>query len=216
MSIDIQSYFTENKYVIIKQFLSTEMCQLLYNYCKLKAQREDYRSTFFKETYHPKWEGKFNDTQAPGAYAMYGDPLMDGLLELSKPLMESFTGLPLLHQYSYWRLYQKGNVLERHRDRESCEISTTLCLGYDISDVDQSVYPDYNWPMWVQSKDGSEVPVHMKPGDMIVYRGCEIDHWRDKFIGKNHAQVFMHYNNAAGSLANDTFDTRHILGIPKF
>jgi len=214
MSQEIQNYFKDNKYVVIKNFLSPEICTILYQYTLLKTQREDHRYTNYRETYFEKWEGTWEDPQAYGAYSLYGDPLMDGLLKLSTESLNTYTGLSLLPQYSYWRLYQKGDVLARHRDRDSCEISTTLCLGYNVSDVDQSVFPEYNWPMYVQSDDGEEHPIPLNPGDMIIYRGCEVDHWRDKFIGKNHAQVFMHYNDSSG-LFKQLYDNRPILGIPK-
>jgi hypothetical protein len=54
----------------------------------------------------------------------------------------------------------------------------------------------------------------MKPGDMIIYRGCEVDHWREAFKGLNHAQMFMHYNDADGPYKG-RYDGRPILGIPK-
>jgi len=214
MSQEIQNYFKENKYVVIKNFLEPQLVSTLYQYSKTKARREDYHYTYHRDTYRKKWDGVWDDYQAPGAYSLYGDPLMDSLMLLSVGALETYTGLQLLPQYTYWRLYQKNNILERHRDRESCEISTTICLGYDVSDVDQSVYPDYDWAMYVESNDGSEIPIHMKPGDMIIYRGCDVDHWRDKFLGKNHAQLFMHYNDATGAY-KQIYDTRPILGVPK-
>ena len=211
---EIQTSFKENNYVVIRNFLTPEICAVLWNYCKIKTQREDFRYTYHRNTYNKDWEGTWEDPQAYGSYSSYGDPLMDSILELSNQSMELYTGLKLLPQYSYWRFYQKGNVLERHRDRNSCEISTTVCLGYDVSDVDQTVYPDYDWPMFVQAPTGEEIPVHMKPGDMVIYKGCEVDHWRDKFIGKAHAQMFMHYNDADGPY-KQIYDNRACLGIPK-
>ena len=44
--------------------------------------------------------------------------------------MEKHTGLKLSETYSYARIYKKGDVLHRHKDRYSCEIST-LNLGGD-------------------------------------------------------------------------------------
>jgi hypothetical protein len=90
-----------------------------------------------------------------------------------------------------------------------------MCLGYNVANVDQSVYPEYNWPMFVESSEYEDgAPVHMNPGDMIIYRGCDIEHWREKFIGLNHAQVFMHYNDKNGPF-NNYLDGRPIVGIPK-
>jgi hypothetical protein len=53
----------------------------------------------------------------------------------------------------------------------------------------------------------------MKPGDMIIYRGCELKHWREPFWGKNHAQVFLHYNEKGGQYDIPN-DGRPILGMP--
>jgi hypothetical protein len=43
------------------------------------------------------------------------------------------------------------------------------------------------------SKKG--IKVDLKQGDMLVYSGCELEHWRNKFKGKECVQVFLHYNN---------------------
>ena len=45
------------------------------------------------------------------------------------PIMEKKTGLKLHPTYSYARIYKAGDImLKRHKDRFSCEISTTLNL----------------------------------------------------------------------------------------
>jgi hypothetical protein len=55
----------------------------------------------------------------------------------------------------------------------------------------------------------------MKPGDAIIYRGCDIDHWRQPFWGLNHAQVFLHYNELDGQY-NIRNDGRAVLGLSEF
>ena len=214
MSEEIQKFFKENDYVVINGFLDPNTAYMFNEYCKNTVRAIDIKSTFFKQEYNDKWDGQFGDYQIPGmTFSKYGDLLFDTLLDISTYSMQEYTGLQLIPNYTYWRFYQKGDVLERHRDRHSCEISATLCLGYDVSNVDANVYPDYDWPMYVQSKTGEELPVHMKPGDMIIYRGCVIDHWREKFPGKYHSQVFLHYNDANGE--NPTkYDGRPCLGVP--
>jgi hypothetical protein len=215
MNTEIQNYFKNNNYVIIKDFIKKDLLVVAYEYCKLKAKSIDFKSTYMKQSYDPNWDGKFNDIQSLGNYSCYADIFMETLLNLSTPLMQNFTGKELVPTYSYWRLYEKGSLLERHRDRESCEISTTLCLGFDVSNIDKNVYPDYKWPIYVQSNDNKEIPINLNPGDMLIYKGCELDHWREKFIGINHAQVFLHYNEKNGKF-NELYDGRPFLGLPKF
>lgn len=211
---EIQKYFNEKDYVVINNFIDPNLAYLLYRYVINQAKRADFMYMHAREDYRPDWDGDFGDGQINGSYNHYGDPMLDTLLELSLGAMEQYTGKQLVPTYSYYRLYQYQDVLDRHKDRESCEISTTLCLGYDVSNVDQTKYPDYNWPMWVQDKEGNELPVSMKPGDMIIYRGHDIDHWREEFLGLNHAQVFLHYNDANGPF-NIKYDGRPVLGVPK-
>lgn len=214
MKTEIQDFFEKNNYVVITNFLKQELLVVAYEYCKLKAKVINYKSTYLKPKYDNIWDGTFTDTQAPGVYSNYADFLMETILNLSTPLMEDFTNKKLIPTYSYWRLYETGNILERHRDRESCEISTTLCLGFDVSNVDKNIYSDYKWPIFIENKEKKVVPINLNPGDMLIYRGCELDHWREKFIGTNHAQVFLHYNEKEGKF-NNLYDGRPFLGLPK-
>jgi hypothetical protein len=119
--------------------------------------------------------------------------------------MEKHTGLKLTPTYSYARIYKKGDVLERHKDRFSCEISTTLNLGGD------------SWPIYLEpsGKKGLKgVKIDLKPGDMLIYSGCELEHWREAFKGKDCAQVFLHYNKVSKKAEKNMFDGRLHLGLP--
>jgi hypothetical protein len=50
---------------------------------------------------------------------------------------------------------------------------------------------------------------------MLVYRGCELEHWREEFHGDHCVQVFLHYNRKGTKLAKENFmDTRPHLGLP--
>ena len=77
--------------------------------------------------------------------------------------MELLTNLKLIPTYSYHRLYKHNDILKKHKDRKSCEISTTVCLGYDISNLENK---NYNWPMFVL-QNGKEIPLYLNAGDMI-------------------------------------------------
>ena len=205
-------FFEENRWVKIDNFIDENMCNLLYHHTQLEAARLNYFDENNIIADKNVW-GEFTDHQAPGDFSKYGDPIFDTLLSLSLAKMEELTGKQLVPTYTYHRLYTTGTELKRHSDRPSCEISTTLCLGYDVSNVDASIYPDWDWPMFIKEKNGDETPVHMKPGDMIIYRGCELQHWREPFWGKNHAQVFLHYNEKDGPY-NIPYDGRPLLGMP--
>ena len=134
---------------------------------------------------------------------LYYGALFDTLLNLTCEKMSNISGVDLIPTYSYHRLYTTNTELKRHVDRDACEISATLCLGYDSEE---------NWPMFVKKQNGEEIGLDLSPGSIIVYRGCDIEHWREPFKGKNHAQVFLHYNEKNGEF-NNIYDNRKVLGV---
>ena len=127
---------------------------------------------------------------------------METLLTKLIKKMEKATNLKLIPTYSFARIYKYGDILSKHKDRPSCEISTTLNLGGDF------------WPIYLKSNN-KQIKVDLLPGDMLVYKGCELEHWREKFTGENCGQVFLHYNNknTIGSMDN-VYDSRPHLGLP--
>ena len=170
------------------------------------------------ETLLGYYEGE--NEQIPNTYSCYSDIAMETLLLKCQPVMEKTTGLKLYPAYTYARIYKKGDELKRHKDRFSCEISTTMNLGGD----DWPIYlePDPTKGRVVKDKgyvsDNTKgIEVYLKPGDMLVYSGCELEHWREKFKGKECVQVFLHYNNRKTPGAKDNmFDKRPHLGLPSW
>ena len=202
--------FEKNKYTVIKEAISKDMATFIYNYFLMKKQVYDtcikhrYISPF--ESMLGYYEGK--DEQIPNTYSCYSDIVMETLLLKCQPVMEKATKLKLYPAYTYARIYKKGDELKRHKDRFSCEISTTMNLGGDDWDI-------YLEPSGKTNQKGNKVS--LKAGDMLVYRGCELEHWRKKFKGKVCGQVFLHYNNrnTKGSKEN-MFDKRIHLGLPSW
>ena len=197
--------FEKNKYLIIEKAISLELADFVYKYFlnKRKVARflfdEKYISQF------TEYFGVWNDAQVLDTYSHYSDIAMETLLQEIKPVMEKHTGLELQPSYSNARIKKKGDELKRHKDRFSCEISTTMNLGGD------------EWPIYLEpsgKKDMKGVKVNLKPGDMLVYYGCELEHWREKFTGNDCGQVFLHYNKSSKTSKENLYDKRPFLGLP--
>ena len=187
--------FKKKKYTIIRQAISKDLALFIANYFSMKKQVLD---TCAQARYFSPFEnilGQYEeaDGQIPHTYSHYADIAMETLMLKCQPQMEKATGLKLYPAYTYARIYKKGDELKRHKDRFSCEISTTMNLGGD------------DWPIYlspnenVGAPDGKKITaasnakgikVDLKPGDMLVYSGCELEHWREKFKGKECVQVF--------------------------
>ena len=202
--------FKQKKYTIIKQAISKDLASFVANYFMMQKQVYDtcrnarYISPFENIIGH--YEGR--DEQIPDTYSQYSNIAMETLMLKCQPEMEKVTGLKLYPAYTYARIYKKGDELKRHKDRFSCEISTTMNLGGDD-------WPIYLEPSGETGKKG--IKVDLKPGDMLVYSGCELEHWRNKFRGKECIQAFLHYNNRKTPGAKDNmFDKRPHLGLPSW
>ena len=214
--------FKTKKYQVIKGALSKELANFIFNYMMLQRDAVDFMVKNQKVNPYNPFIGRRDDEQIPGAYSKYGDWVMETLLQYMRPIMKQRTGMELVPTYSYTRLYEKGNILHRHKDRPSCEISTTLHLGGD------------EWPIYMDPtgadnilsgretttviKPGAPkgVRVDLKVGDMLIYSGCDLEHWREPFEGTVCSQVFLHYNHANGPFAKtNLFDKRPLLGVSK-
>ena len=186
-----------NKYQVIKNAINHELANFIFNYFLLKR---DAVSFMYKNNiiYDNGMLGTWTDDQIPNTYSHYADPVMETLLVKVLPKMQKETGLNLIPTYSYARAYKKGDELKKHKDRPSCEISTTINLGGDP------------WPIFIEG-----TKVLLEVGDMLVYSGCELEHWREPFDGNICGQVFLHYNHVNGPFADkNKFDGRAMLGLP--
>ena len=211
--------FQYKKYQVIKNAISYELANFIFNYFLLKrdAVKFLYENNI---TYDTGLLGTWSDKQIPNTYSCYADPVMETLMMKVLPKMQQETGLQLIPTYSYARLYKKGDILKRHKDRPSCEISTTLNLGGDPWSIfidgtgADTVINEYKNIHKPNAPKGTKVLLEV--GDMLVYSGCELEHWREPFEGNLCVQTFLHYNNADGKFAyNNKFDKRPMLGIPK-
>ena len=200
--------FKKNKYKVLRGAISKELASFVYSY--FLKRRQVAKFLFEKRYISPFTEyfGIWNDPQVPNTYAHYGDTLMETLLEALKSKMEKETGYKLNETYSFARIYKTGDVLHRHKDRYSCEVSTTLHLGGD------------SWPLYLDptGKEGQAgIKVELEQGDMLLYSGCDLEHWREEFKGKDCGQVFLHYNDAKNkNTKTNKFDGRPFLGLPAF
>ena len=193
-------------YKVIKRAISRELAEFCYNYfCNKRNVARLFFDSRYISQFNYNW-GQWNDEQIPDTYSHYGDLVMETLLQKVKYRVEIETKLKLNETYSYARIYKKGDELKRHKDRYSCEVSATMNLGGD------------KWPIFLEpsGEEGEKgTSILLDQGDMLIYKGCDLEHWREPFEGENCAQVFLHYNDASKKDAEENkFDKRPFLGLP--
>lgn len=162
--------FVEDGFTVARQFLPN--IKGLYEY-----------------TMNNKKNGMLDDSQVPDTPSFYNDEKMNVIHNDMLSKVEDITKLKLFKTYNYYRTYKKGDILRIHKDRPACEISVTVNLGFEGK----------NWPLWIMNYNEEAFEVLLEPGDGVVYRGCELNHWRgvNKYA-KNYSQVFLHYVDQNG------------------
>jgi len=182
------SQFTFEKYTNLKGLLDSSHCGRLTAYLKQLVVEN----------------ATIKDTQCPLSEAIYGAHLFEKLLVELKSKFESVTGKTLLPTYSYARLYKKGERLAPHIDREACEISATITLGFEGEP----------WAIYMSDAEGENTnKVDMDVGDAVLYQGMVKHHWREEFKGEWQAQVFLHYVDANGPHKDWVYDKRPNLNL---
>ena len=94
-------------YKVVKEAISFELANFLFNYFLLKREAVDYMYSN-NWTYDNGVFGTWKDQHVPNTYSIYGDPVFDTLLMKMLPVMNRETGLDVIPTYSYARIYKKG------------------------------------------------------------------------------------------------------------
>lgn len=181
--------FKEKGYCVVKNAISEELRDFVTQYA-LFDEMQNFTGV--------------GDDQVSNSHHKYADPASETVLLHLHKIMEENTGLKLFPTYSYYRVYRPGSELKVHKDRPSCEISSTLCFNYSYDDS------KYQWPIYMEGNK-----VNLYPGDMVIYRGCDLEHWREVFdIDEDawHVQGFYHYVDQNGPYVDWKYDKRGSIG----
>jgi len=163
-------------------------------------------AAYFKNIVHRGLCFGEDDGNVSCAHKMYADPLTEILLENMRSQVEKIVGKSLYPTYSFFRVYVKGNSLQKHVDRPSCEYSVTVNVANEGG----------LWPIYMQADKGPVVSFALSPGEAVVYKGCEISHWREeKESNTATGQFMLHYVAQDGDFTDYKFDRRPNLGFPK-
>lgn len=193
--------FKENGFVIIRCAVKEQTLDLLRTEFKMMEDCSYYERRI------PKEDTKaFEDKDVPCSFPWYSAFCFESLMVILQSVVENATAKELFPCYSYARIMRAGASMVKHKDRPSCEYSATICISED----EENPYPIY-----MEDYSGRVHKVFLKPGDMIVYNGTELNHWRKEYKGKEQIQCFIHYVDANGPYKDHKFDKRPMLGFAK-
>ena len=192
--IEREDIMTKYGLYIYPNAVSHETCELLSRTIKQE-------SLMYK--YFTNSNQKNDELVVDNSFSMYGPMCLEALTEMLLPKMEKVTGKKLAPTYSYTRIYYNGASMDKHTDRPSCEYSATLTLSIT----------EKPWLIWVKDLTGDERPVNLLVGDMCVYKGQTVPHWRDRYEGEEQIQAFLHYVDVNGPNAKFKYDGRPMMGM---
>ena len=144
----------------------------------------------------------FGDSQVTNSFAYYSALCFEALSLQLQPLMEQITGKKLYPTYTYARIYYNGATMAIHKDRPSCQFSSTVNISID----------EDPWEIWFETLNGEHKAVKLWPGDLIDYKGDTLNHWRDAYQGQRQTQAFLHYVDKNGNYRDYKWDHRPYLG----
>ena len=184
---NIPERLTQYGYALVPSLIPMQTAEFLHLYARTSAAKQP----------------SFGDSLVPGTPSFHGDHAMELLLRSLLPKMEELTGKRLYPTYAYYRVYKTGDILRRHRDREACEYSLTVCLGYEGAST---------WPIFIEGPKG-QFAAKLTPSDALLYKGIDCAHWREAYDGTTASQVFLHYVDQNGPYKEWRYDKRPDLGI---
>ena len=193
IDIDQTGQFEDAGYCIVRNSLSPELCTFLSQYAQFRYQT---RPNVLNSS----------DPLA-GIHREYGNSVMELLLMNLQSSVEKCTGMKLWPTLSFYYTYTKGNLLRKHKDRDCCEVVACLCLGMD----EQYAKEQKSWAIYVQN-DSVETAVHLNPGDMVIFKGNQMDHWREQFQGEWFVSAIFAYVAKDGEYAHLKYDQRKKIG----
>ena len=132
--------------------------------------------------------GPKGDSQVSNSFSVNSPAYAQYLNQSLESLIEDKINIRLTNTGSYARIYYKNAVLKKHKDRAIYRISATVCIKKET-----------DWPIWIETLTGETTPVELEEGDLMVYEGSKLFHWRDAYQGNRHHQVFLHYSTVTKS-----------------
>jgi hypothetical protein len=215
----MHSEIDEKGYVVLRNFIDPEYVFLMQKYFvdieyfRLKNDRE-----------YGAMHKKSGKEDVANTYTIYGEKLSETMLLMYGEKLCNSIGKNLSPTYSFVRFYERGDTLDPHLDRRSCEYSVTIPVFLNdhkastiyISNRKCDGLIDDSRVTFEQAESLPEgyTRVDLMPGDALAYKGMERYHWRKDLESDLLVQFFLHYVDTDGRNNRFVFDTRPFLGYP--
>tara|TARA_R110002073_G_scaffold8068_1_gene45101 strand:- start:3317 stop:4000 length:684 start_codon:yes stop_codon:yes gene_type:complete len=140
----------------------------------------------------------------PMTQIFYAPLALEGLFPRIRTVVSQAVGEDVLPAFSFLWLYKRGAGIHRHIDRDSSEIVASITIDTGC---------EAGWPIGFEPGTGSEFYVDSNRGDLVIFEGHSVYHWRNPLDADWHLQAIFNFVRANGPFAKFQFDGRKHLGL---
>tara|TARA_B100000767_G_scaffold125194_1_gene119326 strand:+ start:5176 stop:5961 length:786 start_codon:yes stop_codon:yes gene_type:complete len=185
------NFFVENNYVILKNVLTLDIKKYLKTNITFNKPHTDVDNPikdsrqFYRE-HHDKECTEF----------------INRFYNTIQPFYEYILNKKLTKFLGFSMKYNQNSELVPHYDNYNMPISSTICF-YNEDQIDYPLYIDksyFNNPhpfrLTVDDKNGipeqNKIKINITDGDLVIFRGRNHLHWRDKKFIKDYRALLLH------------------------
>jgi len=190
-----QEHFSKYGYVIVRNMISEELTKFIAD-----------EFTMVRDVYHHvnnvplEDTTRFGDSTVKHAFCYYAPLCFEILYPRIMPRCEAILNKKLFPSFSYARILYKDAKMEKHVDRASTTINTTIIFENDPEPYD----------FWLTDLEDNDVALKLNAGDMCLFDGGKLNHWRDTYTGNKCIQASLGFANEEINM----YDGRKMLGAP--
>lgn len=182
---DEKLFFENNDYTVIKDILTDEIKDYLYNNIIYDSKTLNDKMQFYRE---------------------HNDPSCTNIIiefyETIKPFYEHILDKKLTKFIGFSMKYNENSELMPHYDNYNMPISSNICY-HNLEKIDYPIYIDNAYfnnphPFRLTINDKKSIPekniikINANEGDIVIFRGRNHLHWRDKKYIKDFRALLLH------------------------
>ena len=170
----------------IKNIVSEDECKILLDKCYEEKKRNRYNIDL---------DIPIVDSGA-NSYGFGLVKFFDEYVEKLKPVVQNIINdkeIRIENFNAYIREYRNGSHLEKHKDKDSINITISICLQKTNKE----------WPLYFLI-DGNQIGYDIKVGDaLVIIDSNKFEHWRDTLVcGENESVVQLYLMYKKDKLKN--------------
>lgn len=204
--------FVNNRYVVLRDFIPKDIINMTLDAWRtIELDENAYNAHFMKED---ELTHSTPEAQRNKSHGAYNFPPAVGIHRWIKNALNPVLDLKLQETYSFTRKYVRGASLSSHTDRPSCEISVTFPLRYKTDDNtpwkiwlnNEHNFCNYNytsgqqWIKTITQDTHNGISLELEVGDVLLYQGPNVPHWRNTLCGDYSYHMFVHFINTRSKL----------------